>query len=140
MHVQPSTLVGPGGPERMCERPFSTTLGVGGQFACVSGDSIAVLDTGATANLACFKWLANRKSRLRNLGIPEVTAFPAMARFFFGDGRVGSERFSADIKVGIAGRGGAFAVSALEADIPRYCVRGPFSDMPWRRDAFADIA
>ena len=83
MHVQPSTLVGPGGPERMCERPFSTTLGVGGQFACVRGDSIAVLDTGATANLACFKWLANRKSRLRNLGIPEVTAFPAMARSFF---------------------------------------------------------
>ena len=115
MHVQPSTLVGPGGPERMCERPFSTTLGVGGQFACVSGDSIAVLDTGATANLACFKWLANRKSRLRKMGIPEVTAFPAMARFFLEMDESDQRDFRRILKLVLQG-----------AEAPSQC-------LPWRQ-------
>ena len=41
-----------------------------------------------------------------------------IARFKFGDGRVGEVMYAADIKVGIAECGGAFAAFVLVADIP----------------------
>ena len=33
-----------------CERSFSTTLDLGGQFLCVGGDGVVVLDSGDIAN------------------------------------------------------------------------------------------
>ena len=58
------------------------------------------------------------------MGIPQVGAYRAMARFKFGDGRIGEVRYAADIKVGIAGCGCAFSVFALEADIPALSCKG----------------
>ena len=84
----------------------------------VSVTTVAVLDTGATANLVCFEWFENHNSHMQKLGIPEVSTYPTAARFEFCDGRVGEVRYAADIKVGIAGRRGAFTAFALEADAP----------------------
>ena len=47
----------PVGPARSHENSFSTSLELGGQFAATQSDSVVALDTGATANLACRKWL-----------------------------------------------------------------------------------
>ena len=41
------------------------TLEGGGRLVRVHGDSSVVLDTGATANLVCPKWLANHNSHLQ---------------------------------------------------------------------------
>ena len=53
--VWPSGKSGSGGPGRLREQSFSTTLGIGGQFAVAQADGVVALDTGATANLVCFK-------------------------------------------------------------------------------------
>ena len=47
-----------------------------------------------------------------------------MARFTPGDGRVGEVRYTADIKIGIAGRRGALTAFAPEADFPALLRRG----------------
>ena len=52
------------------------------------------------------------------MGSPDANPNPTIARFKFGDGRVGEVRYAADIKVGIAERGGAFTAFVLVADIP----------------------
>ena len=52
------------------------------------------------------------------MGIPQVSTYPTSARSKFGDRRLGNVRHAADINVGIAGRRGAFAAFALEANLP----------------------
>ena len=91
---------------------------IAGQFAVAPSDSVVVLDAGATANLVRFKWLGNRNSFLQEMGSPKLIPNPTMARFKVGDGSAGEVRHAADIKVGIAGRKGAFTAFLLEADVP----------------------
>ena len=81
---------------------------------------MVALDTGATANLVCFKWLGNHNSFLRKIGHQNVMPYSTMARLKFGDGRVGELKHAADIKDGTAGRRAALAAFALEADIPAF--------------------
>ena len=112
-----SNLDGDGETARKYEHSSSTTLEVGGRFVCMRDDSVAVSGAGATASAACVKWLEHHNSRLRQLGILKVSTYPTTARFKFGDGRVREVRYAADIKIGFAGRGGAFRAFALEPDI-----------------------
>ena len=58
------------------------------------------------------------------MGFPKVMPNPTMARFKFGDGRVGEVKHAADIKVGSAGRKGAFTAFVLDADIPALLRKG----------------
>ena len=50
----------PLGPARSHEKSFPRTPELGGQFVVTQSDSVVVLNTGATANLVCCKWLGNR--------------------------------------------------------------------------------
>ena len=42
------------------EQALSTILYVGGQFIVADADSLAVMDTGATADSVCLKWSGHR--------------------------------------------------------------------------------
>ena len=75
---------------------------------------MAVLETGATANVASFRLLEHFAVE----GCRRVTTYPAPARFKFGDGRLGEVRRATDIPVGIPGSEGKFTGVALDADIP----------------------
>ena len=77
-----------------------------------------VLDTGATANLACFPWLGDHNRILDPEGLQRASTYPSPARFRFGGGRLGQVSQAADIPVGVAGSKGNFPAFALEADIP----------------------
>ena len=72
------------------EQSFSTSLDSGCLLVCTRDDSVVVLDTGATANLACFRWLSRHNSLLERKGLPRALTYPAQARFKFGDGRTGN--------------------------------------------------
>ena len=82
-----------------CEQSFVTAVDVGGANLVSQAESLAALDTGATANLARFSWLANRNSTLVRHGIPRINTYPSTARSRFGDGRLGKARHAADIPV-----------------------------------------
>ena len=84
----------------------------------MTDDSAVVLDTGATANLVSVRRLTHSNSLLGEMGLPRVTTHPAMARFKFGEGRMGDVRSAAEITVGIAGANGNFTVFVLDADTP----------------------
>ena len=49
-------------------------------------DTAVVLDTGAPANLACFRGLEPRNRIVQPKGYPRVTTYLASARFSLGDG------------------------------------------------------
>ena len=87
-------------------------------------DSVVVLDTGATANLVCSRWLSRHNSLPAQKGFPRASAYPTQARFKFGDGRTGSVCFAADITAGIAGAKGAFTAFVLGAGIPALLCKG----------------
>ena len=137
---QPSHLDRRRGPARKNERSFSSTLEVGGQFVCVHDDSVGELETGATANLVCFKWLGNHNSHLQKTGILQVRTYPTMARFRYGDGRNGEVRFAAEIKVGIAGRKGAFTAPMLEADIQALLRKGAHGALGGHLESARDVS
>ena len=44
----------------------------GGQFSASQSESAAVLDTGAPANLVCYKWLGNHNSFLERRGLEKA--------------------------------------------------------------------
>ena len=71
-----------------CEQSFSTTLDTGCQLVCMQDDSVVILDTGATANLVCLRWLNHHNALLEQKGMSRVSPYPAQARFKFGDGRI----------------------------------------------------
>ena len=106
------------GLARSHENSFPATLELGGRFATAQSESAVALDTGATANLVCYKWPETRNSFSGKRGFAKAAPYPSSARFKFGDGRVGVVGHAADIKVGIAGRRGAFTAFALDAEIP----------------------
>ena len=101
-----------------CEQSFSTTLEAGSQLVCAKGNSVVILDTGATANLASFRWLARRNSIPGEMGPRRVATYPAQARFTFAGSRMGDVRFAADIAAGIAGAKSNSAASVSDTDIP----------------------
>ena len=72
-----------------CERPSSTTLDLGGQFAVMDADSVVVLDTGASAILVRYMWLGHHSNFSERWGVPRVETYPACARSKFGDRRFG---------------------------------------------------
>ena len=61
---------------RKCEQPFATTVDAGDAFMVSQDESVVVLDTGATANLVCFRWLARHSRVLERHGIPWVSTYP----------------------------------------------------------------
>ena len=77
---------------------------IGGHFVRAQGDVVVESGAGAMANPVCCKWLANHNSYFQKMGTPNANPYPAMAHFKFEDGRVGVERYAADINVGVAGR------------------------------------
>ena len=96
---------------------FATTLDAGGLFSVSGSDSVVVLDTSHTANLARCRSLEHHNRILQRKGYLRVTTRPASARFRFGDGRPGGVRRAAEIPVGIAGSKGGFTSFAPHADI-----------------------
>ena len=122
-------------PENRDEQSFSTSLDSGCQLICMRNDSVVVLDTGATANLVCFRWLAHHNTLLEQQGISRVPTYPAQARFKFGDGRTGDVCFAADITVGIAGAKGTFTAFVLDADIPALLCKGALEALAGQLDS-----
>ena len=116
------------------EQPFSTPLDSGCQLVCMRDDSVVVLDTGAAANLVCFRWLSHQSSLLERKGFPRVLTYPAQARFKFGDGRAGNVCFASDIAVGIAGAKGTSTASVLDADIPALLCKGALEALAGQLD------
>ena len=108
------------------EQSFITSLRVSDHIAYASNDSVVILDTGATANLICFRWLDHHNSILRQWGLEKVTPYRANATFRFGDGRTGDVGFAADVTVGLAGAKGQFTAFVLDSDIPALLSRNPF--------------
>ena len=47
-------------PARSHGKSFSATLEFGGKFVAIQSERVVALDTGATANCVCNKWLRNR--------------------------------------------------------------------------------
>ena len=116
-------------PRRELEEPrgkrFSTILGIRGGFFVAEMGSVAVLDTTATANLACFKWLNRRNSVLREFAVTPAHHNPVCARFKNGNGRKSAARFAAGVPVGAAcGRGGSTAF-LREAELQALLRKGP---------------
>ena len=73
------------------------------------------------------------------MGFLRVRPYPAIARFKFGDGRVGEVKYAADIKVGTAGCRGAFTAVALETGIPALLRKGAIESLGGRSDFERDI-
>ena len=99
----------------------------------------------ARMTIASLCWIrarrpTSRASDLRKMGAPEVSTYPAMARFKFGGGRFGGVRYAADIKTVIAGRRGAFTSFALGADIPGLLRGGAIEALGGQLDFARDIS
>ena len=114
----------PAGPARSQEQSFSAAIDAGGQFSATQSESVAVLETGATANLVCYKWLDTHNLFSKRQGLEEAVSYPSNAGFKLGDGRIGEVKHAADIRVGIAGCKGAFAAFVLGAAIPAFLSKG----------------
>ena len=99
-------------------------MDMGEIFLVSKKDSVAVLDTGATANLVCFRWLANHNRILQEYGIQRAPTYPSKARSRLCDRRLGEVRHAADIPVRISGNKVAFTAFALEMNIPALLRRG----------------
>ena len=84
LREQPPAWEGQMGSGREYEHPSSTNMEIGGQFVCVPGDSVVVLDRGAAANLACFKWPGNRNSLLQKRVSRSWTHIPRWLVLSFG--------------------------------------------------------
>ena len=117
-----------------CEQSFSTTPGAGGQLIRARADSVVILDTWATANLARFQRLNHHNSISEKAGHPRVSTHPTRARFKFGDGRMGAVRLAVDITAGIAGARGNFAAFDLDAAIPAFSRKGALEALEGRPD------
>ena len=106
------------------DQSFAAPIDMGDLFLVSQADSVAVLDTGATANLVRASWLARHNRIVEGYGIPRAPTYPSTARFVIGDGRLGEVSHAADIPGGIAGNKGKCAAFALDADIPALLRKG----------------
>ena len=93
-------------------------MDAGGLFLVSEKGSVVVLDTGATANLVCFRCLDHHNRLAERHGFRRVSTYPQKARFRLGDGRVGNVRHAVDIPAGIAGNTAKLTAFVLRADIP----------------------
>ena len=82
------------------------------------GRSDVVLDSGATANLACSEWIRIRNGLLKNAGYQEAAPRPALARFRFGDEHVESAQNTAEFPIALAGQMGVLFTFLAEQTIP----------------------
>ena len=82
------------------------------------GNSAVNSDAGAAANSASSQWLEDRNFLRKNRGLPVVEAYPAKAKFKFGDGRIDENRFVADFPKGTPGRRCKFASISVDVEIP----------------------
>ena len=98
--------------------PFSVPAASHLGLIMSSEKSEASLDTGATANLACFKLLQRHNSLQAKSGAPAAEMHPGAASFNFGNVRLEQVRYAADVPVAIAGRRGMFTALPVDADIP----------------------
>ena len=58
---------------------FAATLDVGGLFLVSDSDILVVLETGATVNLVCIRWLGAHNRILQREGYLEVSTCPSSA-------------------------------------------------------------
>ena len=58
-----------------CEQSFPTASDVGGLLLVSEWESAAALDTGATANVVCFRWLEHYNRLLGKEGRQGVPTF-----------------------------------------------------------------
>ena len=123
-----------------CEQSFSTTLDVGCLFFVSDEDAAAVLGTGATANLALFRWHERHNRLLERKGRRKVSTYPSSTRFRFGGGRLGEVRHAADIPEGIAENKGKFTALAPDADIPALLRKGAMEAPGGQKDFSRDAA
>ena len=84
-----------------------------------------MLDTGATANLVCFSWIARQNRALARRGIPRVR--------FVGGYRSEVCR-AAYIPVGVAGNWGMLVAFVTGAEIPALLRKGAMEAPGWRLD------
>ena len=73
------------------------------------------------------------------MGSPKAAPYPAMARFKFGDGRLGEVRHAADIEVGIARRRGALAAFVLGTGLPALLRNGALEALGGQLDCKREI-
>ena len=72
-------------------------------------------------------------------GLGKAVPYLSIARFKFGDGRIGEVKHAADIKVGVAGRKGTFAAFVLDADIPALLRKGALEALGAQLDFDKDM-
>ena len=101
---------------------------------------MAILNSGATAKLACRCWLANRKSLLAQHGFPWVETYPTHARCQLGGGRMGDVCFAADITAGVSGPTGTSTAFVSYADIPALLREWAFEALGGKPDFSRDIS
>ena len=102
--------------------------------------SVAALDSGATANLVCLKWVGRRKSILECLGVPRAEALPAYASFKLGDGRLGEVHCAAATPSVTVSSCGEFTSFAPESDRPASMRRGALGALGGRSDFARNVS
>ena len=118
------------------EPSISTTLDAGRLLLASGPESAAVSDTGAKANLACFRWLKHHNRISEREGNQKVPIYSSSARFRFGGGSPGDVRHAADIPEDIAGGKGKLAANVLDADIPAFLRKGAFEHWGGNRTSY----
>ena len=98
------------------------------------------LDTGAAADLVCFKWLERHNEISERYGVPRGQAYLARARLKFGDGRSGEIRCAADIPAIIAGNRGVFTAFVLGAATPALSRKGALGTLGGQLGFSRDIS
>ena len=97
-HSSMSTVApSPEGPVEAGELSIPATLDLLGQFSPADAESLVVLDTGAIANLACFKWLDKRDFISGRRGVSPARPSRAQERFKCGGRRLGDVRHAVGI-------------------------------------------
>ena len=100
------------------EHSLTTSLKADCPIFYAKDESVVILDTGATANLARSQWLRRHNELLARRGFPPVSTYQAHATFKFGGGRTGEVCHAADITAGVAGVKGVFTAFVFDSDIP----------------------
>ena len=82
-----------------------------------SDDGGVDFDAGATAHLACVKWLRRHNTLAAKCGAPAADLFPVAASYKFGNDPSGQVESPEGVPVAIPGRRGKLTTFAVDADI-----------------------